>query len=62
MDVRDETVKSILNMIVDKGGGGVWVLHTSQLKILSAETPMPYEIEGYNGDNGSIAANLSCSK
>jgi len=62
MDVRDETVKSILNMIVDKGGGGVWVLHTSQLKTMSAETPMPYEIQGYTGDHGSIAANLSCSK
>jgi hypothetical protein len=62
MDVRDETVESILNLIVDSGGGGVWVLRTSQLKTLSAETPMPYEIHGYTGDHGSIAANLTCSK
>lgn len=50
MDVRDQTVKSTLNLIVGQGGGGVWILRTSRLKALSAKTPMPFQIYGYTGD------------
>ncbi|HVC47521.1 MAG TPA: hypothetical protein VND90_09775 [Terracidiphilus sp.] len=55
MDVSNASVKSILNKIVDEGNGGVWVLRTSQLKTLSAETRMPYDIDGYVGEDLDLA-------
>ena len=62
MNIKDGTVKSVLDMIVDKGNGGVWILKSSQIKTLSAESPMPYEIYGYVGDSQSLASNMACSK
>jgi hypothetical protein len=62
MDVTNENVKSVLNMIVDKGNGGVWILDASKIKELSPETPMPYEIYGYLGDNQSLKSAVTCSK
>lgn len=53
IDVSNASVESILNRIVDKGNGGLWFLRTSQLRTLSAETRMSYDIRGYVGE-GSV--------
>ena len=62
MNIKDGTVKSVLDMIVDKGNGGGWILKSSQIETLSAESPMPFEIYGYVGDSQSLASSLACSK
>lgn len=62
VDVTNETVESIMDMIVDKGNGGVWILNSSQVKILSPEAPIPYEIYGYVGEDRSIVLNLGCAR
>jgi len=61
MDVQSETVRAILDMIVDEGNGGTWILNASQIKILSGDTPMPYEVYGYVGEDRSFLSNQVCS-
>jgi hypothetical protein len=55
IDVSNASVKSILNKIVDEGNGGVWVLRTSPLKTLSADTGNPIEVHGYVGEETLFA-------
>jgi hypothetical protein len=61
MDVTNRTVKAILNLIVDKGSGGVWILRSSMIKNLSTTTPRPYEIYGYVGEE-QLVQSISCSQ
>lgn len=60
MTVRAESVKTILNSIVEKGGGGAWVLHSSAVKDLSPSTPKPYDVYGYLNEEQSLR-NINCS-
>jgi hypothetical protein len=59
IDVTNQTVKSILNSIVDKGSGGVWILRSSTIKNLSSATPKPYEIYGYVGEE-QLVQSIGC--
>jgi hypothetical protein len=62
VSATNRTVRSLLNMIVDKGAGGAWILWSAELKTLSPATPMPYEIHGYVGEEQSFASGLKCIK
>jgi hypothetical protein len=62
IDVSNQDVKTILNMIVDKGNGGVWILQSSKIKSLTHETGMPFEIYGYGGGGPALAEHLTCLK
>jgi hypothetical protein len=59
LDIANKSVDFILDAIVKQGSGGVWVLHTAKLKVLSDMTPMPYEIHGYVGE-GNLQSMIKC--
>jgi len=61
MSVTDQTVRSILNSIVDKGSGGAWILHTSKVTDLDSTRQRPYEIYGYVGEEQHVKSELKCS-
>ena len=61
MNMSNQTVQSILNAIVDKGSGGLWILYTSKIKLLSSETVKPYEIYGYVGAEQYLKSAMQCS-
>jgi hypothetical protein len=61
MNVTNQTVKSALNLIVDKGSGGVWILRSSTIKTLSSATPRPYDIYGYVGEE-QLVRSIKCSE
>ena len=61
IQVNGQTVTAILNRIVDKGSGGAWVLHSSEIKDLSPSTQQPYEVYGYSGEE-MLLKQVSCLK
>jgi hypothetical protein len=61
IDVTNQTVRSILNLIIDKGSGGVWILRSSMIKNLSPTTARPYEIYGYVGEEQFVQS-IACSE
>jgi hypothetical protein len=61
IDVTNQDVRSILNLIVDKGSGGAWILHSAMIKNLSSSTPRPYEIYGYIGEEQFVQS-VRCSE
>lgn len=59
IEVQNQDVRSILNTIVSKGNGGIWILKSDAIKDLSVSTPRPYELKGYVGEEQTILG-LSC--
>ena len=59
-NITNQSVKTILNTIIDEGGGGVWILYSSKVNELSSKTPRPYEIFGYHGEEQSVKSVLKC--
>jgi hypothetical protein len=62
IDASNQNVKTILDMIVDKGNGGVWILYSSKIKRLSPEIETPFDIYGYASDNSVLLEHLTCLK
>jgi hypothetical protein len=60
IQVKDQTVQGILDLIVDKGSGGVWIFDSAMLKELNGRTPMPYLVFGYVGEEHFLEDTLRC--
>ena len=61
IDIKNLTVQEILNLIVTKESGGVWIIRGAEVKRLSPQLQKPFEIYSYATDQHSLANALSCS-
>lgn len=61
MDMSDATVESIMNRIVTRGSGGIWVMYPVSRGWQSHPAEMPFTILSYSGDEVYLRQ-LSCTQ
>ena len=62
MHIRNETVEEILDEIVKKGTGGVWIFKSSEIVQMSKLNKLPYYVYGLSDNPKYLATSLSCGK
>lgn len=54
VSVRDTSVETILNILVQSQGGGLWYLDTADLKVFDPRKSQPFVLYGYDGDEAYL--------
>lgn len=62
VSANEQTVKTVLNVIVAQGNRGAWMLRVAEVGTPLSTSPQPYEVYDYQGSGAQLQEKLGCAR